>query len=202
MEAYTLAQTPRLRVVDGIVTPGEARRLDALGGAWGRLRARGITPRHDETGFSFEAPRDLDPLVGDVARRIEGWLGLADAAVGDLRFRRYSVGEGHPPHLDTYTADGLTLVVTAMLCLVAPEAGGETRFPRARPRPIALRPVAGRLLVWAGHLPNGRPDPASLHDAAPVLAGQKSTLTLFLYRPDPVVGLPDGLDLSDLLDEG
>lgn len=201
MPAYTLSHTPRIRVVDGLFTDDELRHLAALGDRPDLLGARGIRTKHDSTGFSFEAPRDLDPLVGEVAARIEGWLGVEDAASGPLRFRRYAVGESHPLHLDTYTWGGATLVVTAMLCLVAPDEGGETRFPHAHPRPLALRQAPGRLLVWAGHLPDGRVDPASRHDGAPVVRGHKTTLTLFLYRQDPVVALPDGLDLSDLLDE-
>lgn len=193
---YTVSHAPRLRVIDGLVSDTERARLDALGGAWDRFAAQGLTTAHGPTGFSVELPRAFDPLLAEVAGRIEDALGCRDESDGWLRFRRYSVGEAHPAHLDAYELQGLTLVTTAMLVLQAPDAGGETRFPDAASGPLALRPVAGRLLVWTSFDAEGRLDPTSRHDALPVTAGQKCTLTLFLYRRDRRVDLPDGLDLT------
>ena len=99
-----------------------------------------------------------------------------------FRFRRYAPGEYHPPHLDTYTFEGRTLILTALLYLTDTEAGGETHFPKARPAPVAVRPRRGRLALWFNHRPDGAVDPAALHEALPVRRGVKATVANFLYQ--------------------
>lgn len=176
---------PALWVDDAFATPAACADLARVCADWDRIRALGAQPSHDETGFSWEVPRSAHPAVAAVAASMEAALGFPDALGGTLRYRRYSTGEGHPPHLDTYTVGGRTLVATAMLVLQAPEAGGATRFPRASPNPVEVRARTGRLVVWANHLPDGAPDPDSAHAGQTVERGQKVTLTLFAYAADP-----------------
>ena len=175
-----LRGSPRLWVADGLVGSAEIERLLALAGDAAWRTERGVASRHDRTGFSCELPVVGDPLIAAVAGRIEATVGLCNEVGATLRFRRYAVGEGHPPHLDTYAFAGLHLVATAMLCLVGPELGGETCFPRARP-PATIGLRAGQLLHWYNYTPEGAEDRASWHLGLSVLRGAKVTLTAFIY---------------------
>lgn len=197
MDLYTLSHTPAVRVLDGLFTPEECAALDALGSNWDLLESFQIDTKHDRTGFSAELPRAAHPRLAEAAQRLEEALGVADAEAGPLRFRRYSVGESHPEHMDAYAHEDLTLVVTAMLVLVAPEQGGETVFGQASTGPLALKPTPGRVFAWASYRPDGALDRASAHHAQPVTRGQKSTVTLFLYQRTRKVELPVGIDLSE-----
>ncbi len=76
-----------------------------------------------------------------------------------------------------------SLVVTALLYLNDTEAGGETFFAKAQPSPVFIHPKRGRLAIWFNLLPSGRPDRAALHEALPVLRGEKRTVANFFYRP-------------------
>lgn len=185
MTLRRISDGPAVWVDDAFLTRSACLHLMALGSDWGLIRACGQEPSHNETGFSWELPRAAHDAVEEVARRIEETIGLDDTLSYSLRFRRYSVGEAHPLHLDSYTVDGQTLVATAMVCLLGPVEGGDTRFPHAAAGPLSVRAFSGRLVVWANQRLDGTPDPASRHDGAVVLEGQKVTLTLFVYRPDP-----------------
>jgi prolyl 4-hydroxylase len=192
MNLLRVSDRPAVLLGPDFATLEECAELAAIGGHWPLIHALEAETKHDETGFSWELPRAADPAVEAIAQRLEAAVGVADAIGYSLRFRRYSPGEGHPPHLDTYTFDGLTLVATALLVLQGPEAGGETRFEHADSGPLDVRAVTGRLIAWANHRPDGQPDDASWHEGLPVLAGQKVTLTLFAYAADARFRFPGG----------
>jgi len=175
-----LREAPRLFVADGLVAPAECERLVALASDAAWRDGLGIEGRRDRTGFSCELPVAGDPGLAAVAGQIAETVGLEDRLGATLRFRSYAPGEGHPPHLDTYTFAGLHLVATAMLCLVGPELGGETCFPYATP-PVAIRLRAGQLLHWYNYTRAGEEDRSSWHLGLSVLRGAKVTLTAFIY---------------------
>jgi hypothetical protein len=182
MRPFVLAQRPAIAAIDAFLSPAERDALEDRGGDWAAIgRAR---PTHDETGFSWEMPIPGDPLLAAVCARVDAAVGVPDAFHDSLRFRRYGPGEHLPPRLDHDHADGHSLVLTALLVIDAPRLGGETHFPHAEGGPLFLPAVPGRLLWWWNVLPDGRPDPASVHAATPVVRGQKVTLTRFVYHPD------------------
>ena len=63
----------------------------------------------------------------------------------------------------------------------SPIEGGETFFPSAG---IKVTPRAGNLLIWNNMDADGHPNPASLHQGMPVLAGTKYVITKW-YRERP-----------------
>jgi len=171
--------TPRVYVADDFASPEERSRLLAL-----PPEALGIDDaREDEAGLSFELPLDADPTAADVAARIEAAIGITNQVGGTLRWRRYMPGQSHPVHNDSYEIGHSTLIVTALLYLTTPDEGGGTWFPSASPSPLLVRARAGRLLVWFNHTPDGAVDPLAVHEGLPVLRGQKTTVTNFLYAP-------------------
>lgn len=173
---------PRLYVARAFASTSELAHLADAGADTSAVLRRGLPTKHDETGFSFELPVGEDPLLAAVVARMYEVVGFDNDAGETVRYRRYGATERHPPHEDAFAIGGSVIVATAMLCVVAPERGGETRFPHADP-PIAVAPHVGQLLVWFNHLPNGRLDPRALHESLPVVAGEKVTITCFLYKP-------------------
>jgi prolyl 4-hydroxylase len=130
---------------------------------------------------------DLDwhiPVVGEVDRKIAELLGLSLAASEPLQGQRYAPGQEFKPHTDTFEPGGYDFLVhtadsgqrtwTAMIYLNEPEDGGATRFKTIGK---TVRPEAGKLLAWNNLLPDGRPNPATLHQGMKVRRGTKYVLT-------------------------
>ena len=130
---------------------------------------------------------DLDwthPVVADVDGRICALLAYPPRSGEPLQGQRYAQGQEFKPHTDTFepggydfyrhTADLGQRTWTAMIYLNEPEEGGATRF-----KSIAktVQPEAGKLLTWNNLLPDGRPNPATLHQGMKVRRGTKYVLT-------------------------
>jgi prolyl 4-hydroxylase len=134
-----------------------------------------------------------DPVVGEVDRRIAELLGLPLASGEPLQGQRYAAGQEFKPHTDTFepggydyyvhTADSGQRTWTAMIYLNEPEDGGATRFKTIGK---TVQPEMGKLLAWNNLLPDGRPNPATLHQGMKVRRGTKYVLTKwFRERPQP-----------------
>lgn len=132
-----------------------------------------------------------DPMVAGVDHRIGELLGLSLAASEPLQGQRYAPGQEFKPHTDTFepggydfyqhTADSGQRTWTAMVYLNEPEEGGATRFKKIAK---TIQPEQGKLLAWNNLLPDGRPNPATLHQGMRVRRGTKYVLTKwFRERP-------------------
>jgi prolyl 4-hydroxylase len=132
-----------------------------------------------------------DPVVGEVDRKISDLLGLPLDASEPIQGQRYSPGQEFKPHTDTFEPGGYDFYVhtadmgqrtwTAMIYLNAPEDGGATRFKTIGK---TVQPETGKLLAWNNLLPDGRPNPATLHQGMKVRRGTKYILTKwFRERP-------------------
>jgi prolyl 4-hydroxylase len=144
----------------------------------------------DDTGianFRTSETCDLDwrdPLVAEVDRRIAELLGLSLTASEPLQGQRYAPGQEFKPHTDTFEPGGYDFYVyttdtgqrtwTAMIYLNEPEDGGATRFKTIGK---TVQPETGKLLAWNNLLPNGRPNPATLHQGMRVRRGTKYIVT-------------------------
>lgn len=125
-----------------------------------------------------------DPLVGEVDRRIGALLGLPLDASEAIQGQRYAPGQEFKPHTDTFEPGGYDYYVhtadtgqrtwTAMIYLNEPEDGGATRFKLINK---TIQAEAGKLLAWNNLLPDGRPNPATLHQGMKVRRGTKYILT-------------------------
>jgi prolyl 4-hydroxylase len=125
-----------------------------------------------------------DPVVGEVDRRIAELLGLPLSASEPLQGQRYAPGQEFKPHTDTFepggydfyrhTAESGQRTWTAMIYLNQPEDGGATRFKTIGK---TIPPETGKLLAWNNLLPDGRPNPATLHQGMKVRRGTKYVLT-------------------------
>jgi len=125
-----------------------------------------------------------DPVVGGVDRQIADLLGLPLQYSEPLQGQRYAAGQEFKPHTDTFEPGGYDFFVhtadlgqrtwTAMIYLNTPEDGGATRFKAIGK---TVRPETGKLLAWNNLLPDGRPNPATLHQGMKVRRGTKYVLT-------------------------
>jgi prolyl 4-hydroxylase len=132
-----------------------------------------------------------DPLVGAVDRKIADLLGLSLGASEPLQGQRYGPGQEFKPHTDTFEPGGYDYYVhtaktgqrtwTAMIYLNRPEEGGATRFKAIGK---TIQPETGKLIAWNNLLPDGTPNPATLHQGMKVRSGTKYVLTKwFRQRP-------------------
>ena len=132
-----------------------------------------------------------DPLVAKVEGNIADLLGLPLSASEALQGQRYAAGQEFKPHTDTFepggydfyrhTAETGQRTWTAMVYLNQPQDGGATRF---RLIGKTIQPEPGKLLAWNNLLPDGRPNPATLHQGMKVRRGTKYILTKwFRERP-------------------
>ena len=167
--------------LDAATCAALVERIDA------RRRPSGLADHHGDPGFRTSETCDLDGgdlLVGGVDRMIAELLGLDLARSEPIQGQRYAVGQEFKPHTDTFEPGGHDFFVhcaeagnrtwTAMAYLNAVEAGGGTRF---RAIGKTIQPVTGTLVAWNNLLPDGRPNPATLHQGMRVRAGTKTILT-------------------------
>ena len=111
-----------------------------------------------------------DPIVGDVDRKIAALLGLPLDSSEPIQGQRYAPGQEFKPHTDTFkpgnndfdvhTAETGQRTWTAMVYLNQPEDGGATRFQWIGK---TIQPETGKLVTWNNLLPDGRPNPATIH---------------------------------------
>lgn len=129
-----------------------------------------------------------DAIVASVDEAISNLLGLPLALGEPLQGQRYAPGQEFKPHTDTFEPTGADFYLhcaargnrswTAMVYLNQPEEGGATRFKAIGK---IVQPEAGKLLAWNNLLPDGRPNPATLHQGMKVRKGTKYILTKW-YR--------------------
>jgi prolyl 4-hydroxylase len=152
----------------------------------------------DDTGianFRTSETCDLDsgdPAVAAVEQRIANLLGLPLELGEPLQGQRYAPGQEFRPHTDTFNPGGYDYLVhterggqrswTAMVYLNEPEEGGATRFKTIGK---TIQPETGKLLTWNNLLPDGSPNPATLHQGMKVRRGTKYVLTKW-FRERPV----------------
>ena len=130
---------------------------------------------------------DLDPadlVVAKVDEAIAALLGLSADLSEPMQGQRYAPGQEFKPHTDTFEPTGADYYLhcaesgnrswTAMIYLNEPEDGGATRFKTIGK---TIHPEAGKLLAWNNLLPDGRPNPATLHQGMKVRRGTKYIVT-------------------------
>ena len=125
-----------------------------------------------------------DPVVAKVDDAICALLGYSPRSGEPIQGQRYAPGQEFKPHTDTFEPGGYDFYVhtaeagqrtwTAMIYLNEPEDGGATRF-----KAIAktIQPETGKLLAWNNLLPNGQPNPATMHQGMKVRRGTKYIVT-------------------------
>ena len=106
-----------------------------------------------------------------------------------LTVLRYAPGQQYRPHSDALPGTGNQRIKTVLLYLNEGFAGGETTFPA---HGVTVTPRGGDALLFTNTLPDGRPDPRSVHAGLPVRQGVKWLATRWIrQRPFSVWTGPD-----------
>jgi prolyl 4-hydroxylase len=175
--------------LDPLTCGALVERIDA------RRRPSGIADDVGIANFRTSETCDLDwldPVVGNVDHMIAELLGLPLTASEPLQGQRYAPGQEFKPHTDTFEPGGYDFLLhtaqsgqrtwTAMVYLNEPEDGGATRFKTIGK---TVQPETGKLLAWNNLLPDGRPNPATLHQGMKVRRGAKYVLTKWFRERPP-----------------
>ena len=152
-----------------------------------RRRPSEIADHKGGPDFRTSETCDLDigePLVAAVDAMLCAFLGLPHAASEPIQGQRYAAGQEFKPHTDSFNPGGTDFFVhcaeqgqrtwTAMLYLNQPEEGGSTRFKAIGK---TIQPETGKLVAWNNLLPDGAPNPATLHQGMKVRRGTKYVIT-------------------------
>jgi prolyl 4-hydroxylase len=178
--------TPRLElfIVKRFLDPGQCGALIEL-----IDRDRRPSAIADDVGdayFRTSETCDLGsaPVVDAVDAAIRELLGLPAELGEPIQGQRYAPGQEFKPHTDTFEPTGADFFEhcaergnrswTAMVYLNEPREGGATRFKAINK---IVQPETGKLLAWNNLLPDGRPNPATLHQGMKVRKGTKYILT-------------------------
>ena len=128
-----------------------------------------------------------DLVINAINRRIGAVSGTAYNQGEPLQLLQYQRGDEYRPHLDALPDEQNQRVMTVIVYLSDEYDGGETQFLRIG---FSFKGQKGDALLFANTLPNGQPDPLSLHCGTPVKSGTKSIATRWIRRspftyPDP-----------------
>ena len=152
---------------------------------------------HDEARRSMNA-RLADPLrdvvVCNVEERLSRCALLPPANAEPVSILRYGPGDEYRPHADYYDparpgsatglAQGGQRLATVLGYLNDVEGGGDTVFPKLD---VSVIPRRRDGLLFFNCLPDGSPDPRTLHAGLPVKAGEKWLLSRWIragaFRP-------------------
>lgn len=142
------------------------------------------------TSETCDLPRE-DPMVARVDQAFSELVGIPVQFGEPLQGQRYAPGQEFKAHTDTFEPSRADFYLncaeqgqrtwTAMVYLNDVEEGGATRFKTINK---TVQPERGKLLAWNNLLPDGRPNPATLHQGMKVRRGTKYILTKW-YRQLP-----------------
>lgn len=137
------------------------------------------------------------PVVRHVMRRFSQAASVPEHQFEPASVLRYGPGDEYSPHVDFFDArrvaeheaagdHGGQRMITALIYLIEPEAGGQTHYPHAELTVACQRNTA--LMHFNAHA-DGTPDPLSLHASLPIEQGEKwlfrtSARQFSLYRSD------------------
>jgi prolyl 4-hydroxylase len=157
-----------MRLIDGSLIPSTVTR----------------GPSDYRTSRTCHLRRADDALVERIDALLAALIGVPAALSEPLQGQRYDPGQYFRPHTDWFapgteefrehTCPGGQRTWTVMIYLNTVPRGGETRFETIG---RSFVPVAGSALAWNNLLPDGSPNPATLHEALPVLQGRKYVIT-------------------------
>jgi prolyl 4-hydroxylase len=153
-----------------------------------KLRPSTITEPSSYTNFRTSTTCDLalshSPVVQTLNQHINDCLGLAIDSGELMQAQHYAIGQqfkGHTDYFEPGTKEYLQYAShhgqrtwTFMLYLNDGCEGGETEFPELK---IKIKPQQGSALIWNNLLPNGRPNPLTLHQSHPIVSGEKWVIT-------------------------
>ena len=131
--------------------------------------------------------RSENSTIMEIERKISKLTRLPIDHQEPFQVQHYRVGGFYKPHYDYFDPalsghrDTLERygqrVATVTIYLNTVAIGGETDFPLIN---LAVHPLKGNALYWRNVLSDMKPDELTLHQAKPVLAGEKWIMTVWV----------------------
>lgn len=178
--------SPRVRLLHDFVTAHEAARIIKLAEPRYHRSSTARAGSDDKRTSNSATLSPHDPVVAAVRNRIAFFSGYPEKNLEPLQVVRYKPGEYYKPHHDYYNACETWMSgnrhFTFLIYLNAPEAGGDTAFPRLN---ITVRPTPYAALVFNNVLDNGEPDERSLHEGVAPTKGFKYAINVRAQRSNP-----------------
>jgi prolyl 4-hydroxylase len=177
-------------VAPEFVSPLGCEHLIALIDAYNRPST--VAHHNGDYAFRTSTTCDMDarnPVVESVQDSICKLMGIDRAKAEPIQGQKYIPGQEFKAHTDTFEKGTEEYEIhcgksgqrtwTAMAYLDEPAMGGHTIFPHLD---LDIKPHRGMLVMWNNLLPNGEPNPATLHHATPVISGEKHVITQWMRQ--------------------
>ncbi|WP_324694881.1 2OG-Fe(II) oxygenase [Novosphingobium aerophilum] len=146
-----------------------------------------LAEEKDWEGYRTSFSGDIDPndlIVRALDTKLSELTGIDSACGESAQGQRYNRGEFYHEHWDWFDTsapywprekrNGGQRSWTAMIYLNTVDEGGMTDFVHLG---LKVQPIAGTLLIWNNALPDGTPNPLTMHAARPVVRGVKYVVT-------------------------
>lgn len=140
-----------------------------------------------------------DPFMKEIDRRICHFINIEPSYGEIIQGQHYQETQEFKAHTDYF--EGTQLIehdggkgqrtYTFMIYLNDVKDGGETEFPRLNK---TFRPKKGKALIWNNLNEDGQPNQNTIHQAHPVLQGEKTVITKW-FRQKPTHDVK-GLELN------
>lgn len=184
----TLAQVYE---IPGILTDDECEAMIKVIDSSLRQSTTTRGPADYRTSRTCDMRRAKPEMIMEIDQRLADLIGCAVDYSEPMQGQRYDVGEYFKAHTDwfapgtaeydIYTKGGGQRTWTVMVYLNDVADGGETRFERVG---RDFRPVKGLAVAWNNLNVDGSSNHATLHEAMPVIRGEKYIITKwFRERP-------------------
>lgn len=153
-----------------------------------KLRPSEVAAESGYEGFRTSSTCDLTYLNHDAADRTDqkiiDCLGVDIGTTEIIQAQHYAVGQQFKAHHDyfepgtdgylKYSKDGGQRTWTFMVYLNQECEGGETEFPHLG---LKFTPKTGTAIIWNNLLSDGVINPNTLHQAHPIISGEKVVIT-------------------------
>lgn len=181
--AERISDAPDLRMVRGLISPGECAYLIRVAEPLFRPsmvyndlgeEVRDTIRTSDGAGFFWLAE---DPAIHAINRRVAAATRTRYDQGEPLQVLRYSPGQEYRPHFDYLEANENPRPWTALIYLNDAYEGGATRFVKSGHE---VRGNTGDVLVFGNSNGKGARDPLAEHAGMPVTAGVKYLATRWI----------------------
>jgi prolyl 4-hydroxylase len=153
-----------------------------------RLRPSTIASNHEDDDQSYRTSKTCDlgnldnKLLKDIDRRICNFLGIDQKFSEVIQGQFYEVGEEFKAHTDFFEEDQMQefggdrgqRTYTFMVYLNDVEEGGQTEFLNLK---NTFSPKEGSAIAWNNLTKDGQVNPNTMHQAHPVIKGNKAVIT-------------------------
>lgn len=187
---HWVSQTPRVATSSQFISREERTHiLRMVGGAMMNpeqyagqgVRGGAETKFFNGRGMAF-GTLDSDTVVRCIERRVSAFTDWDMKEIDPSSVISYKPNQEYRPHVDYFEEHEISAmrdqindyagqrIVTFLICLQAADSGGETSYPDAN---VTVTHATGSAMMHYNVLPDGSPDPLSLHHGYPIKAGEK-----------------------------